>query len=64
MFGGVFFIIIIIIVALILLNKGGLNNFMGNSKNDDTPLEILEKRYAKGEISKEEFEKMKKDLEG
>ena len=29
----------------------------------ETPFDILKKRYAKGEITREEFERMKKDLE-
>jgi uncharacterized membrane protein len=31
---------------------------------EDDPLNVLKKRYAKGEISDKEFEKMKKDLTG
>lgn len=30
--------------------------------NSDTPLEILKRRYAKGEIGKEEFDRVKRDL--
>ncbi len=30
---------------------------------DKTPLEILQERYARGEINKEEFEQRKRDLE-
>ena len=34
----------------------------GESKEPDTALEIVKKRYARGEISKEEYEQMKHQL--
>jgi hypothetical protein len=33
------------------------------STQNDTALDILKKRYAKGEISKDDFERMKKDVQ-
>jgi putative membrane protein len=34
-----------------------------DGSSQETPIDILKKRYARGEITKEEFEGMKKDLE-
>jgi putative membrane protein len=34
----------------------------GGIRSEESALEILKKRYARGEISKEEFEEKKRDL--
>jgi putative membrane protein len=38
-------------------NRGG-----GGRSSTETPLDILKRRYASGEISKEEFDRMRHDL--
>mgnify|MGYP001566718740 CR=1 FL=1 len=60
LFMAIFWILIILgIVYLVKLIAGGEKRTIG-----DTAIDILKKRYANGEISKEEFEEKKKDLSG
>lgn len=53
------FIGIIIVAAVIWVVVKGINR---NSKSEKTPLDMLNERYARGEIDKDEYEKRKKDL--
>ena len=64
-FGGGFmwFFWILIIVAIVFLFKAG-DSDKGSDKSGETPLEILEKRYARGEIDEEEFRRRKNELLG
>lgn len=50
--------IILIVLLVTQLSKGASNR----QKPQDSALDILKKRYAQGEINKEEFERMKQDL--
>ncbi len=52
-------IAVIFLVRWILLSTGGRNH---ESLREESPLEILKKRYARGEIDKQEFEEKKRDL--
>ena len=53
---------ILILVGLILLIKYLWEGSGIRGGGQESALEVLKKRYAKGEISKEEFEEKKKDL--
>lgn len=59
-FGMIIFLVLIIlgIVYFIKLVTRGRKK----EEKEETALEILKKRYAKGEINKEEFEAKKKDI--
>ena len=63
--GGVMWLIIIIVIAVVVYLIYNRNVGAGGSfgSHRETPLDILKTRYAKGEISKEEFERLKRDIE-
>ena len=67
----IFPVIMIVVFLTVIYFIFGRGNFrppwMGsdvyhNSSNKESAEEILKKRYARGEISKIEFEQMKKDI--
>ena len=39
-------------------------NQSGSAQTRQTPLELLKSRYARGELSSEQYDQMRRDLEG
>ncbi len=62
-FGWIFWIVVIVLIIWLVVNQSNKNKQIYQPPQQDSAIEILKKRYAKGEITKEEFEQMKKDLE-
>ena len=60
-----FFFVVLIMVLRSLFGQGapGCGSNDGNESHRDNAREILDKRFAKGEITKDEYEEMKKTLE-
>ncbi len=65
--GGFMWIVWLLLIGLVVwavvqaVGSGGSRS--GTSQPPQkTPLQILEERYARGEIGRDEFERMKKDL--
>ncbi|MBI4304571.1 MAG: SHOCT domain-containing protein [Chloroflexi bacterium] len=69
-FGGGWFMLVLMVIfwglviwGIVALVRGIASPSGGeSSRQGDSALEILKRRYARGEISKEEFEERKKDL--
>ena len=63
--GGVMWLFWVFIIAGIIfvffnMTRGGFNT---PPQDKESPLDILKKRYARGEIEEEEFERRRKELE-
>ncbi len=54
----------LLLLALVLVIAWGIRWAVrdGLGRTEDSALEILKKRYARGEISKDEFEEKKRDI--
>ncbi|HPD20449.1 MAG: SHOCT domain-containing protein [Desulfomonilia bacterium] len=55
----IFLLILLVVYLFIRVTRGPSASYEAGR---ETPLDIVEKRYARGEISKAQFEEMKKDL--
>ncbi len=60
---GLIFLVVVILVIVFAV-RAARGGYITGPASHETPLDILKKRYAKGEISKDDFERMKKDLQG
>ncbi len=64
-FGSIFWLLTIGLIVwgiITISNNNRRNQSPQLSESGETALEILKRRYASGEISHEEFERMKKEL--
>lgn len=69
MFGGfmwLFWLLVIVAIVAVIWSASRSRSGADQQPNANEPgaLSILERRYAQGEISKDEFEEKKRDLSG
>jgi len=60
----VFFLIVLIGVVVLLLRGSGFGRSQDGGGRRETAREILDRRYANGELTKEQYEEMKQTLAG
>ena len=51
---------VLVVLFLVLGARGPLGSFAGRG---ESPLSILKRRYARGELTREQFEEMRRDVE-
>jgi putative membrane protein len=62
--GGFMWIFWILLIAVVVWLIVAFTRDTGRGSRGKTPLEILEERYARGEIDEEEFEEKRRRLTG
>lgn len=64
-FGGgyMWFFWFFLIVGLVVLLKWLSGDVSSTPRDEETPMSVLKKRYARGEIDEEEFERRRNELE-
>lgn len=76
MMGGGWFVWLLLLALLVILGVWAVRSFSTSAgrtggierrepprTDRETPLEILQNRYARGEITREEYEQMRRDLQ-
>jgi putative membrane protein len=63
-FGGIFMLLFwaLIVLGIVALAKWIFPSSGGWGRSSSRPLDILRERYARGEISREEYEHMRREL--
>lgn len=61
-YGWIFWIVLIVLIIWLIVNKSNRKKHRHQPLQQESSIDILKKRYAHGEISKEEFERIKNDL--
>lgn len=61
-FMGGLWLIVWVIIAVLVIRMVRHHDISGWHRHEKEPLDIVKERYAKGEITKEQFEQFKKDL--
>jgi putative membrane protein len=60
-FGTLFEIVVVVAVVVLIANYVGTPR-TDRSPPSENPLEIVKRRYANGEITREEFDQLRRDL--
>lgn len=65
-FGWLFWIIILVLIVWVIMktvNKNNSGSTFNSLRHQESALDILKKRLASGEISEEEYNRLKKSIE-